>query len=264
LAALYEARFLMRYLFAFALSYGLNIVYMSVFYHRGFTHGAFVMGPRLRRFVASTGSWVTGLDPKAWACMHRLHHLHSDGEADPHSPHQVGILGVFRAQLVSYVRVLRGLAVGRERYTNIVCDLEFPVSWANRGRLWFTPYLLHVAIGVATGAAFHDAGLGLAYWIGLMSHPVQGWMVNALGHKYGYRNFETADQSRNNTIVAWLVMGEGFQNNHHRFPASAQFSWRWWELDLGFVACCALDAIGLIEIRREHLVRDTRIRTQAA
>ena len=79
----------------FAASYCLNIVYMSVFYHRGFTHGAFTMGPRLRRFVAVTGSWVTGLDPKAWACMHRLHHLHSDNAGDPHSPHQVGVLGVF-------------------------------------------------------------------------------------------------------------------------------------------------------------------------
>src|SRR5581483_4658789 len=68
----------MRYLLVFAASYVLNIVYMTVFYHRGFTHGAFTMGPRLRRLVAATGSWVTGLDPKAWACMHRLHHLHSD------------------------------------------------------------------------------------------------------------------------------------------------------------------------------------------
>src|SRR5688572_27949779 len=110
----------MLYFVVFAVAYGLNIIYMSVFYHRGFTHGAFTMRPGLRRFVLSTGCWVTGLDPKAWVCMHRLHHLHSDGEEDPHSPHQVGVLGVFRAQLMSYIRALRGLAVGRERYTSVV------------------------------------------------------------------------------------------------------------------------------------------------
>jgi stearoyl-CoA desaturase (delta-9 desaturase) len=245
----------MLYFLIFALSYCLNITYMSVFYHRGFTHGSVILGPRMRRFVGWTGGWVTGLDPKAWACMHRLHHLYSDGEQDPHSPHQAGLFGVFRAQLLSYIQVLKGLAVGRKRYTEIVADLDIPVSWANRGRLWFAPYLLHVGIGVVIGLLASDPFLGACYWLGLMSHPVQGWMVNALGHAHGYRNFDTPDQSRNNTIVAWLVLGEGYQNNHHRFPRSAQFSWRWWEVDLGFVICRAMDAVGLLEIRREGLDR---------
>jgi stearoyl-CoA desaturase (delta-9 desaturase) len=246
----------MLYFSIFASAYALNIIYMSVFYHRGFTHGAFTMGPRLRRFIFHTGCWVTGLDPKAWVCMHRLHHQHSDGPEDPHSPHQAGVLGVFRAQLNSYIRTLRGLVVGRERYASVVADLDFPVSWTNRGRLWFAPYALHLAIGAVASLVWHDVFLGLAYWAGLMSHPVQGWMVNALGHAYGYRNFDTPDQSRNNTLVAWLVLGEGFQNNHHRFPASAQFSWRWWEVDLGFVICRALEAVRLIEIREEGLARE--------
>ncbi len=42
----------------------------------------------------------------------------------------------------------------------------------------------------------------------MMSHPVQGWMVNALGHAVGGRNFDTPDDSRNNTVVSWLVSGE--------------------------------------------------------
>jgi stearoyl-CoA desaturase (Delta-9 desaturase) len=245
----------MRYLLVFLGSYGLNITYTSVFYHRGLAHGAVVLGPRLRRFVAWTGSWVTGLDPKAWACMHRLHHLHADEEQDPHSPHHEGLLGVFRAQLFSYMRVLRGLAAGRKTYTDLVQDLDFPVSWANRGRLWVAPYLVHVLIAGAISVFSHDVLLGMCYWLGLMSHPVQGWMVNALGHAYGYRNFDTPDRSRNNTFVAWSVMGEGFQNNHHRFPGSAQFSWRWWELDLGFVLCMGMDAVGLLRVRRQGLIR---------
>jgi stearoyl-CoA desaturase (Delta-9 desaturase) len=97
--------------------------------------------------------------------------------------------------------------------------------------------------------------LAACYWIGLMSHPVQGWMVNALGHAYGYRNFDTPDQSRNNTLVAWTVLGEGFQNNHHKHPGSAQFSWRWWEVDLGYVICLGLDALGILQVRRESLIR---------
>ena len=54
--------------------YTLNLLYITVFYHRGFTHRALELRPWLRTAVRHTGSWVTGLDVKAWVCMHRLHH----------------------------------------------------------------------------------------------------------------------------------------------------------------------------------------------
>ena len=57
--------------------------------------------------------------------------------------------------------------------------------------------------------------IGFGYFFGIMSHPLQGWMVNALAHKYGGRNFNSSDDSRNNHFVALVAFGEGFQNNHH-------------------------------------------------
>ena len=60
--------------------------------------------------------------------------------------------------------------------------------------------------------------------------------------------------SRNNLLAAWLILGEGFQNNHHRYPASARFSYRRHEVDLGYGACVLLEKLGLLEIRREHLI----------
>jgi stearoyl-CoA desaturase (delta-9 desaturase) len=67
-------------------------------------------------------------------------------------------------------------------------------------------------------------------------------------HAVGYRNYPLNDSSRNNTLVAWLVFGEGYQNNHHRYPASAQFAHRWFEVDFGFVACMLLSALGIVSI----------------
>ena len=57
-----------------AAGYSLNLLYITIFYHRAVTHRALELRPGLRRFVRYTGNWVTGLDLKAWACMHRLHH----------------------------------------------------------------------------------------------------------------------------------------------------------------------------------------------
>jgi len=82
-----------------------------------------------------------------------------------------------------------------------------------------------------------------------MSHPLQGGMVNALGHAYGPRNFATDDNSRNNHLAAWLILGEGFQNNHHHRPGSATFAYARGEVDLGYAACLVLDRLGLITLR---------------
>jgi stearoyl-CoA desaturase (delta-9 desaturase) len=229
--------FMNLWLVSFALflaGYLVNMLYITVFYHRGLTHGAVLLKPRVKKFVAITGSWITGIDPKAWACMHRLHHLHSDTELDPHSPWNRGIWGVMIDQLRAYEKVLVGLKRKNPAYTEMVKDLDFPMSWSNRKKVWLLPYLLHLAIGIVLALTFHAWFIGAAYWLGITSHPFQGFIVNSFSHRFGYRNHATADQSRNNSIVAWLTMGEGYQNNHHAHPASPKFSERWYEFDAGY------------------------------
>lgn len=232
----------------FITAYFINLTYISLFYHRWATHGAIELHPLLRRFVIATGSWVTGIDLKGWTCMHRMHHLYSDTGKDPHSPRRFGIFGLMLGQLNSYNTILRGLIRNNAAYTDVVRDLNFPVHWLNRKKLWILPYALHFMVWMILGVGFDAWLLGYAYFIGMMSHPIQGWMVNAFGHSSGYRNFEVDDDSRNNTLVAWLVFGEGYQNNHHRFPKSAKFSMRWFEIDLGYQLCMILSGMGLVKV----------------
>lgn len=238
----------------FLAAYLVNTTLITVFYHRGLAHKAVVLRPGARRFVAALGIWLTGLDPKAWVCMHRAHHKHSDGPEDPHSPVRFGVFGVFLAQLRSYERCLVGLLRDEPEFTSLVPDIEFGVNVLNRKSLWLLPYLTHIALAVGlavlTGYWFH----GLAYFVGIMSHPLQGWMVNSLGHAFGGRNFATEDQSRNNHLAAWLIFGEGFQNNHHAFPSSAKFSYRRRELDLGYALCRLLQALGVLRIQIRTLI----------
>jgi stearoyl-CoA desaturase (delta-9 desaturase) len=239
----------------FAIAYLINTTTISVLYHRGLAHGAVRLSPRARKFVATMGVWLTGLDPKGWVCMHRQHHEFSDTPRDPHSPVHFGVYGVLLGQLRSYERTLVGLAKGKSDYCRTVEDLDFPVSWINRRGMWYLPYLVHLGAALAMGLVAGWWALGACYWLGMMSHPIEGWIVNSLGHAVGGRNFDTADNSRNNHLAAWLILGEGYQNNHHRYPASARFSYRWWELDLGYVVCLALEKIGVLEIARSTLIR---------
>lgn len=231
----------------FLLTYMLNAFYISVLYHRGLTHGAVELHPFTRKFVVATGNWVTGIDPKGWSAMHRLHHAASDTEADPHSPRFHNVFALMLVQLHSYNRMLSKLIRRDPETMRTVKDLDFEVSWLNRRGLWALPYLLHASVGVVLGLTV-GWWLGAAYFFGMMTHPIQGWLVNAFAHKYGGRNFETPDDSRNNSLVAWLVFGEGYQNNHHHSPRSANFAMRGREVDLGYTMVLAAQKLGMLRV----------------
>jgi stearoyl-CoA desaturase (delta-9 desaturase) len=238
----------------FLAAYTLNLAVITVGYHRGLAHGAVRLHPKLRWLLLTFGNWITGLDPKAWAVMHRMHHEHSDTPLDPHSPTNVGITGILLEQLRSYERVIIAIMKNDEEVQPFLHGLDFELNWLNRRGLWWLPYVVHASIA---GLLAYTTGawlLALALFVGMLSHPIQGGLVNAFGHAVGGRNFDTDDDSRNNLAVAWLVAGEGFQNNHHAFPSSAKFSYQPWEVDLGFAACLALETVGLVDIETRGLI----------
>jgi fatty-acid desaturase len=49
--------------------------------------------------------------------------------------------------------------------------------------------------------------------------------INIFCHSpgYGYRNFDTKDQSRNVSLLAWITWGQGWHNNHHEKASSYDF-----------------------------------------
>jgi len=237
----------------FLFGYLLNIFYITVLYHRGLTHQALVFRPWMMRVLGKTGIWITGLEPKVWACMHRLHHQNSDTLEDPHSPKFVGVWGVWVKQYFSYREILRRINLQDKKLLRIVDDIPFDISFVNRYNLSHLPYIVHGVVGLGLGLYFSSWIVGGGYFLGLMSHPIQGWMVNALAHRFGERRFAIPDDSRNNLLVSWLVFGEGLQNNHHAHPKRANFSFHWLELDLGYVLCLLGEAVGLFKIQRVEI-----------
>ena len=72
------------------------------------------------------------------------------------------------------------------------------------------------------------------------------WMVNSASHIWGYRNYETTDDSRNLWWVGLLAFGEGWHNNHHAFQRMARQGHKWWEVDVTYWAICLLEKMGLV------------------
>jgi stearoyl-CoA desaturase (delta-9 desaturase) len=82
--------------------------------------------------------------------------------------------------------------------------------------------------------------------------------VNGIGHWAGYRNFESADTSRNLIPWAFWIGGEELHNNHHAFPSSAKFALRKWEFDIGWTVIRGLQAVGLAKVLRVAPSLDVR------
>jgi stearoyl-CoA desaturase (delta-9 desaturase) len=88
------------------------------------------------------------------------------------------------------------------------------------------------------------------------------WSVNSVSHLWGYRNYGTNDDSRNNALVSLLTSGEGWHNNHHADPGSANYSCRWWEVDGIYWVIRSLALVGLasdiVERKPMHVMPGAR------
>ncbi|KAG5382984.1 hypothetical protein IGI04_034454 [Brassica rapa subsp. trilocularis] len=71
------------------------------------------------------------------------------------------------------------------------------------------------------------------------------FLVNSVCHTWGTRAWNTPDLSRNNWLLAILMFGEGWHNNHHAFEFSARHGLEWWQLDVTWYIISFLEAIGL-------------------
>jgi stearoyl-CoA desaturase (delta-9 desaturase) len=226
-------------------------------YHRLLTHRSFRCPKCLERVLAVLGICSLQDSPVRWVVTHRLHHQHSDDRPDPHSP----LVSFFWGHLGWILQKNRWLRKRRTvaKYAKDLAEDPF-FARLERNRVWLWVYLAHVVLFFACGwlagllvtNTREDAlwfGLSVFVW-GVIVRTVYvwhiTWAVNSVTHCWGYRNYETGDNSRNNWLVALLTNGEGWHNNHHASQRSARHGHNWWELDLTYSTILLLQAVGLV------------------
>jgi stearoyl-CoA desaturase (delta-9 desaturase) len=240
---------------------------INIAYHRLLTHRSFACPRWLEHFFVLVALCCMEDAPGGWVATHRRHHIDSDTRPDPHTP-MVSFFWSHMGWLLVENREVRS-ADAYERYARDV--LRDPFYMRLQRNMWLVLgiYLAHAALYLLAGLV---AGLALTgQWAGgvqfALSVFVWGvllrtvcvwhitWTVNSLSHIFGYRTYETTDDSRNNWLVAFLTSGEGWHNNHHIDQASASNWHRWWEIDLMWVIIRSLEICGLATavIRPRHL-----------
>jgi stearoyl-CoA desaturase (delta-9 desaturase) len=71
-------------------------------------------------------------------------------------------------------------------------------------------------------------------------------MINSAAHIIGRRRFETTDNSKNSLVLSLITLGEGWHNNHHRYPGSEKQGFYWWEVDISHYILLGLQKLGLV------------------
>jgi stearoyl-CoA desaturase (delta-9 desaturase) len=214
--------------------YAFQVLAVTVGYHRYFSHRSFKTGRVMQVFLAFCAQTSFQKGVLWWAAHHRYHHRHSDKDDDLHSPRH-GLWWSYAgwifddAATKTDVEQVKDLA----RYPELrVLD-----------RHWYLPGIV-LAIGCYAVAGWSGLVVGFV-WGTILSHHAT-FANNCFAHVFGTRPFETEDLSRNNWFLALITLGEGWHNNHHRYPGSARNGFLWWEIDLTFYVLSLMKTLGLI------------------
>jgi len=204
-------------------------------FHRYFSHRAFRTGRAFQLVLALLGTLSVQKGVLWWAGHHRDHHRYSDGDRDPHSPVKRG----FWWSHVGWILAARHDRTRPERVKDLA---RFPeLVFLDRFGV-----IVPVAFGTTLALV---GGLPALLW-GFFVPVVLAWHVtfsiNSVAHVLGSRRYATADESRNNAVLAILTFGEGWHNNHHFYASTANQGWFWWEVDLTYGMLRLLSLVGLV------------------
>lgn len=231
-------------LFFFELTWTAVVLVLATYYvrmfgitagfHRYFSHRGFKTSRTFQFILAWLGSMSTQRGVLWWSGHHIHHHKHSDTELDVHSPRRGFIWSHVLWMLVpdfeeTPERQLRAFA----KYPEIL--------WLQRN--WMVaPVTMAVALFLVGGWSWLFWGFFFSTF--LLWHGT--FTINSLCHVWGSRRFETSDTSRNNLILSLITMGEGWHNNHHHYPSTANQGFFPGELDASYAILRGLERLGVV------------------
>lgn len=217
-------------------------------YHRYFSHRSYKTSRVFQFILALLGSSAAQKGPLWWAASHRHHHKHSDTELDLHSP---GLKGLWWAHI--------GWVLSKEADEadlNLVRDLKAYPELCLLEKYHYIPALLIIPatylLGVFLSSAYPNLGTTpsqILVWGSFVSTVILyhgTFAINSLAHIIGKKRFKTNDESKNSFLLAIITLGEGWHNNHHRYPGSERQGFYWWELDMSHYILRVLEAFGVV------------------
>tara|TARA_R110000822_G_scaffold123578_2_gene258085 strand:+ start:2168 stop:2929 length:762 start_codon:yes stop_codon:yes gene_type:complete len=182
--------------------------------HRYLSHGAFSIARSTQLFLNSCAIFGLQGPPMIWAANHSTHHKYSDVDGDPH-PATDGWRTWF------WIETQKNSKISSSLIKRLIKD---------KAHVFIKKYyyLIYWSIVLSTMIINIKLALYLFALPAIYSLHAASW-VNVFGHKIGYKNFNTNDNSTN-VPLPFLLM-HPYHNNHHAKPNSLDISVKWYEID---------------------------------
>lgn len=230
---------------AFILHWASGSLGICLGFHRLLTHTGLEVPAWLKHTFATIGTLAGEGGPISWTANHRKHHAFSDQVGDPHSPRD--------GSWWSHVFWLAYKTDGGDYDGYIrkwVPDLMKDKFLMGLEKHFLTIHIVFGAIITFAGYCVGGTYLAMSWFLWAMAVRLVAilhttWFVNSASHIWGYRNYETRDDSRNLWWVGLIAYGEGWHNNHHALPRLAQHGHKWWEFDSTYQIIRMLRFFGL-------------------
>jgi len=243
----------------------ITIVAITLYLHRGVCHSAIEIHPILSHFFRFWLWLTTSMRTADWVAIHRKHHAKVETVDDPHSPAFYGIKKVILQGADLYHKEKNNKETIEKYSQNCPNDwIEHKVYTGKNNLGILLLFILNIIL---------FGTVGIIIWsIQMMWTPIfAAGGINGAGHHWGYRNYNTNDDSTNMSPIGIIIGGEELHNNHHAYPTAAKFSLRPWEFDIGwmyiklfsFMKLCKVKRLAPKPIIQETENTDSKIITQS-
>mmetsp|Transcript_14854 Transcript_14854/g.33825 ORF Transcript_14854/g.33825 Transcript_14854/m.33825 type:complete len:400 (+) Transcript_14854:113-1312(+) len=209
---------------------------ITLSYHRQLAHRSFKTSKFLEYVFAYCGALALQSHPINWVSSHRHHHGGTETEHDVHSP-----LDGFWWSHMGWLLDGEGTWMRQDKAN--AKDLQVQPFYRHL-KSW---YPFHAIVFPILGL-YALGGLPFVMWgfffrVCWVWHIT--WAVNSVSHVWGFKDWDTVDNSMNNWAVGVLAFGEGWHNNHHAFETSCRHGLKWWQIDFTWYTIKALSVLGL-------------------
>lgn len=184
--------------------------------HRYFGHKSFTTSRAGEWFLAVISTLVGAGSTLSWVGAHRYHHRYADTPKDIHSPYHQSYFKIMWGNWDVHVTPLMIKDLVRDPMHRFLHKNYFKLHIIWGLLLFFIHPLLFLFAYCWPSFFCLQSGYFLAIW----------------AHRHGYQTYETGDQARNSWLVSIYTLGEGWHNNHHKFPERYWQGEKWWEFDI--------------------------------
>ena len=198
--------------------------------HRLWSHRAYKAKWQLRIILAMLQTMALQNDIYEWCRDHRVHHKHSETDADPHNSKR----GFFFSHMGWLMVKKHPHVISKGKQIDLTDLINDPI--VRYQRKFYIPLVILFWAIIPTLIPYYLCGetlwnsffLCVPFRYLLVLHNT--WLVNSAAHMWGGKPYDDSIEPRE-CVVRYILHGEGYHNYHHTFPCDYSASEHGWMIN---------------------------------